>query len=280
MVKSQGAELRSLRDKKTGTEHMWRADPKYWGRSAPILFPAVGGLKNGQYRFEGKTYSLEKHGFARNMEFALKEQTEDSLWFSVTDTEQTRESYPFRFLLELGYILEGRNLKVLWRVVNTDQKTMYFSIGGHPAFHCPPGGEGDRTQCYIGFAGTDRIVSSGIGMEDGLANGVKKDYILENGLLKISEHLFDEDALVIEGDQTHAVSLCGADKQPYIKVEFDAPLFGVWSVPDSSAPYVCIEPWYGRCDHTGFSGSLQDREWGNALEAGQAFEKEYTITVF
>lgn len=242
-VKSMGAELVSLIDEKTGREYMWEADPRHWGGCAPILFPFVGGLKNGEYRYDGKTYKMQKHGFARRMEFALTGRTANSLWFTLTDTPETFHIYPFHFRLELGYELSEGCVKVRWRVINTDRKKLYFSIGGHPAFVCPPDKKGSRTECFIGFEGAESIVSSGICMQDGLASEEKKEYALLESLLPITEHLFDRDALVVENNQTHAVSLCGPDKRPYVKVEFDAPLFGVWSMPESDASFVCIEPW-------------------------------------
>ena len=57
-VDSRGAELKSLKRKDTGTEYMWCGDAKYWGRTSPILFPFVGGVKNKEYRTQGRTYSM------------------------------------------------------------------------------------------------------------------------------------------------------------------------------------------------------------------------------
>ena len=59
----------------------------------------------------------------------------------------------------------------------------------------------------------------------------------------------------------------------------EAPLFGIWSPPGKNAPFICIEPWYGRCDDEYFDGDLTEREWGNKLAPHQTFEASYTITV-
>jgi galactose mutarotase-like enzyme len=85
--------------------------------------------------------------------------------------------------------------------------------------------------------------------------------------------------LVIENNQYHSVSLLTPDKKPYVTVDFDAPLFGLWSPTRKNAPFVCIEPWYGRCDSEDYNGTLENREWGNVLEAGKIFQKSYTITI-
>ena len=91
--------------------------------------------------------------------------------------------------------------------------------------------------------------------------------------------MFDKDALIIEGKQASKESLCTPDKKPYLTVTFDAPLFGLWSPAGKNAPFVCIEPWYGRCDRADFAGTLAEREYGNKLAAGEEYKKEFTITI-
>ncbi len=275
-VDSLGAELRSVQDKATGTEYMWQADPKYWKRTSPVLFPLVGNYKNKEMIYQGKKYPMSQHGFARDMEFTLESRSQDTLWLSLQDTPDTLAAYPFPFKLSIGYRLEARTVRVLWKVENTGKDTMYFSIGGHPAFNCPLRAGERQEDYYIGFGGVEEVVSTMIG-EDGLATNSQLVYMLQEGLLSVTPNLFDNDALVVEGNQTRQVSLFTPDKKPYITVDFDAPLFGVWSQPGMEAPFVCIEPWYGRCDHTEFEGTLEQREWGNTLEAGQAFEASYSI---
>lgn len=275
MVASFGAEIMSVHDCKTGQEYMWNADPVYWKRTSPILFPVVGSYKNKEVCHGDKVYTLPQHGFARDMEFELLSVAQDEIWFRLSHTPETMENYPFPFKLEVGYTVKGHSVLVSWRVRNAGTETMYFSIGGHPAFCCPETAGGRQSDYWLHFEGADRISSRMI--KDGVATDTILDYPLDNGYLQITEDLFDNDALVVEGGQTQKVSLCRPDRQPYVTVEFDAPLFGIWSVPGKAAPFVCIEPWYGRCDHQDFGGTLADREWGNSLEAGGVFEASYLI---
>lgn len=275
---SAGAELKSLKDCSTGQEYMWNANPNFWKRTSPVLFPLVGNYKNKEVRHNGHVYSLPQHGFARDMEFELISLAQDEIWFGLSSDPETLRKFPFLFRLEIGYKLEERRLKVMWRVVNKGKETMYFSIGGHPAFACPLKAEEKQSEYYLRFDAGQQVVSRRIG-SSGLATDTLVPYPLEDGYLRIAEDLFDYDALVIENHQAQKVSLCTPDKKPYVTVAFDAPLFGVWSVPGKAAPFVCIEPWYGRCDHENFSGTLQDREWGNALDALQTFETEYAIEI-
>ena len=101
----------------------------------------------------------------------------------------------------------------------------------------------------------------------------------EGGYLPVTEELFADDALIMEDRQTGEVSLCGEDKVPYLTVKFDAPLFGVWSPVGKNAPFICIEPWYGRCDSVHFNGSLEEREWGSELLPNASFQTAYTVSV-
>ena len=273
-----GAELSSLVKKDTGTEYMWNADERFWKRSAPVLFPFVGSLKNKEFLYEGKAYPMGQHGFARDMEFSLVSNDGTEVWFSLSSDDSTYEKYPFAFTLELGYKLEGNTLKVIWKVINEDDKQMYFSIGGHPAFMCPLDNDGRQTDYYIEFD-TDKDLTYSKLSENGLV--YKKDAVLatNGGKMKIDEHLFDEDALVVEGDQAHVVSLCKPDGEAYLTVKFDAPLFGLWSPAGKGAPFICIEPWYGRCDSAEFTGTLSEREYGHVLSEGEEFEMSFDIVV-
>lgn len=273
-----GAELSSIVKKENNAEYMWNADEKFWKRSAPVLFPFVGSLKNKEFLYEDSAYSMGQHGFARDMEFSLVSNDGKQAWFSLSSDDTTYEKYPFAFTLEIGYLLTGHTLKVIWKVVNEDEKPMYFSIGGHPAFMCPLNGEGKQTDYFIAFD-TDKDLTYSKLSENGLV--YKKDNVLptNGGTMQVTEHLFDEDALVVEGNQAHRVSLCKPDGKPYLTVSFDAPLFGLWSPAKKGAPFICIEPWYGRCDSEEFTGTLEEREYGHCLDARENFEAAYDIIV-
>lgn len=288
-VNDLGAELMSMEDEKE-TEYLWEGKKEFWQRRSPILFPVVGSLIDKKYRYQGREYKMSQHGFARDMEFTLVEKKEAEIWHRLCSDSSTKEIYPFDFCLEIGYRLEGRVCKVLWRVTNEGTEPMYFSIGGHPAFYCPKMGENKaREQYYLAFGQTKELEVSKIDVECSLAMEEKEILKLpmesengQDGLLPIDNHLFDEDALVIENHQTHRISLCGSNKKPYLTVCFDAPLFGVWSPLSQDgkiAPFICIEPWYGRCDKKGFKGELAEREWGNTLKAKEIFEAGYSICI-
>lgn len=276
-VDSHGAELKSLVKKETGTEYMWKADPQFWGRTAPVLFPFVGAVNNKEFRTKGQTFTMGQHGFARDMEFTLEKQETDSIWFVLKSSEETLQKYPYEFVLKIGYRLAGSSVEVIWQVENSSGEELPFSIGGHPAFNCPIDSGKKQTDYQLHFDVDGPLVSTRL--EDGLASDKTDVYELQNGYLPVTEHLFDKDALIIEGQGVKKVALCDAQGKAYLTVSMDAPLFGVWSPTGKNAPFICIEPWYGRCDAVGYTGDLRDRKWGNLLAQGESWKGGFTISV-
>ena len=267
-VDEHGAELKSLVRKDNETEYMWSADPKYWGRTSPVLFPFVGAVKDSTYRTKGKSYSMGQHGFARDMDFSLSDKTTDTLWFELKSNENTLEKYPHEFLFKIGYKIENNTVTVIWHVENIGSEILPFSVGGHPAFNnCK------NSKLLFDVDGSIKSRT--------LVNGLAGDEIevipLNNSFLDVTKKLFDKDALVLENQSIHKVSLCEKSGKPYLTLTADCPLMGIWSPVGSDVPFVCIEPWYGRCDSIHFDGELCEREFGNLLNPSEFWEREYTI---
>ena len=276
-VADHGAEIRSLIRKSDGKELMWQADPNYWGRTAPVLFPLVGNYYQKKSVYNGETYEMGQHGFARDMDFKLASQTEDELVFQLRDNEETHKKYPFSFLLVISYRIAGDTVTVEWKVENPKEETMYFSIGGHPAFNC------DLDTYTLRFEKNGQpntVVTSKIIANDGSGclGDEEKTHQLENGVMTMSDELFSRDALIIEDKQSDKVTLVDNQGHDVIAVSFDALLLGVWSPVGKHAPFVCIEPWYGRCDRVGFNQKLEEREYGNVLN-NDTFIATYSIQV-
>ena len=267
-----------FRSQDTGTEYMWCGDAKYWGRTSPVLFPFVGGVKDRKYRTKGKTYTMTQHGFARDMDFTLLSQTDDEIWFELRSSEETLEKYPYEFILKLGYRIDGNKTEVLWQVENPGTETLHFSIGGHPAFNCPIEPDACQAECFVDFGDAEEVISTRIS-ENGLATNFMDVYGLTDGKLALRDNLFEHDALVIENSQTDTAALCRSDGSRYVTVTMEAPLFGIWSPPGKQAPFVCIEPWYGRCDSEDFEGTLEERKWGNQAAPGETWKASYWIEV-
>lgn len=266
-INEHGAELSSVFGIKSGTEYLWQGDKAYWGRRSPVLFPVVGKYKDLKSVYGGKEYSLPQHGFARDCDFTLIEKTDNSVSFELTENKDTLSKYPFKFRLICSFELNENKIRVKWSVTNTNDVEMYFSIGAHPAFNCEKG----KTVLSMNKENLEYSVLNA----DGLY--LPEKYPLDSSFV-LTDDIFDRDALIIENSGVTAVSLSENGKE-FVTVNFTAPLFGIWSPVKKNAPFVCIEPWYGRADAADFDCDLTKREWSNMLPANETFEKEYEIVI-
>ncbi len=238
-VKEMGAELTSLKSKKTGIEYIWNGNVDIWYGQSPILFPIIGRLLDDKYRYDGKEYSMAKHGIVRKKPFRLESKTEDTLVFCQSSDEDSLKSYPFEFDLFVEFKLTNVGLSVTHKVVNKDSKVMYYSFGAHPAFNCEIGD-------YLVFSENEELLTERIDHESILIEE-KFPVDMDGKKLVITKDLFNDDALILSGYKSKAVTLKSDNHNRTIKFNFDSPLLGIWAKP--GAPYVCIEPWWGVNDN-------------------------------
>lgn len=280
-IAAHGAELSSIYDKANDRELVWQADPAFWNRHAPVLFPNVGKYYGGHFTYNGTDYPMGQHGFARDTEFEQAASGENFVTYRLCADEESKKVYPFDFVLEITHRLNGNRLTVEWNVKNTDNKEMYFTIGGHPAFNVNVLPDTDFEDYSLVFKeGTEKLYYVLLDAESGTAIG-DKVYELEltDSKYALKKDMFDKDALVFDGGQIEWAALALPDGKPYIALESKGfPNFGIWSKP--GAPYVCLEPWCGRCDNKGFEGEISEKPGIIALKAGETFKKSYDIIVY
>ncbi len=280
-VCDHGAELFGLYDKANGREVLWQADPKHWARHAPILFPFVGKCQGGFYTHNGADYPMGQHGFARDMEFEFAGQTEDSITHVLRSTEETLAKYPFSFELKVTHKIAGKELAVQWEVVNTGDEVMYFSIGGHPAFNVPAREGESKFDYFVTFGGEEKLNYLRVDLSCAAAD-IDHPQVLEpkDNKMQITEHMFDQDAFIFDDHEVKKVGIAFPDGTPYVTMTCEQiPSMGVWSMPAPETPFVCLEPWIGRCDNKGFAGELKDKYGVQKLEAGKKFNAQYEITL-
>jgi galactose mutarotase-like enzyme len=278
-VKEHGAELAGIR--KGDVEYLWQADPAFWARHSPVLFPIVGSVWNGIYRVEGKEYKMGQHGFARDMDFVLVEKADDMLRYRLESSEETLEKYPWPFVLEISYRLYGNRIDVIWEVTNPSDKEMPFQIGAHPAFYYPDYDRQTKERGFFSFDRKDTMECIRL-VEKGCVDAQTK-HPLEldaDARYPLASDTFDViDTLMLQDSQRRKVTLHRVDGTPWLSLTFDAPVVGLWSPPGKNAPFICIEPWYGRCDRAGYEGEYKDRDWVNTLAPGEKFRSVYTIEI-
>ena len=275
-IDSHGAELQSIVNNHTGQQYLYQGDTPFWGRRSPVLFPIVGSVWNGMFRMDGLEYAMSQHGFARDSEFSIVDDVpDDEAWFRLESTDDTISRYPRRFRLEIGYHLSAERLSVMWRVTNLDDREMTFQIGAHPAFNYPGFNASDPVHAYLLF---DREPSvSQLIKEKGCIGDDEMAVTLDdNKMLPVTATTFDINTIILAGGQVRRVSMLDKDRSPYLSLLFSAPVVGIWS-PSPEAPFICIEPWYGRADRVGFNGEFSEREYVNLLAPGKSFEASYMI---
>lgn len=281
-IHAHGGELSRIYDKNHGREVLWEGRPEIWNRRAPVLFPFIGKLYGGKYRFGGREYPMTAHGFARDMDFTLLTRTEDTVWYGLTASEETMGKYPFSFRLETGHRLEGNRIHVLWRVVNEGPETMYFMLGGHPAFRTPEGRTvHDFTLDFHRGAEAGPLHYQAPNEQGFQEEALSGNLELDEGKVGISPGFFDRAlTYIFDQGQVDQVSLLLPGGEPYVTVHCPGiPYLGVWTM-EKTHPFVCLEPWFGRCDKDGYKGDLQDREGEMSLEPGQEFTSGYVIEVY
>ena len=278
-ISEHGAEVIRIFRKDTKEEMLWNADPAFWGRHAPILFPFVGASHKGVYHYQGKEYVMKQHGFARDTDFEVISADDTKAVYELKSNEKTKESYPFDFCLTVTYVLKENVLTVGWNVENCTDGEMYFTIGAHPAFLYPNYEVDQPDRGYFAFDVKKDLVYRAL-VEKGCVGDVVRPVPLDaDGLLPLNIHTFDIDTFILEDSQIKRVDLLDVEKRPYLSLTFTAPVVGLWSPPTRNAPFVCIEPWYGRCDRVDYTGEYKDRDWVWHLEPGELFDASYTIEI-
>lgn len=251
-----GAELISLINLKTGKEIIWEGNPDFWGGQSPVLFPTVGALKDDKYIFEGETYEMPRHGFARRKFFEVKNSSESDVIFKLNSDEETKKFYPFEFSLEIQYTLIENKLTVSYNVKNKSEKEMYFSLGAHPGFAIDTKNGLKYDDYQISFSDDEKLEIHPL--IDNLISKETQTIKLENKTLPLSYELFSKDALVMTNMKSKELILRNNQNDHKVIFTFsNFPYFGIWAA--KNADFVCLEPWQGIADLEDHNQELTDK---------------------
>lgn len=276
-ISSLGAELQSIR--KDGAEYLWNGDGRFWPERSPILFPYVGRFTEGKYLLNGKIYEMDIHGFARKLPYTAAEQEKDRITFRLWDNKETYQAYPYHFMLDIIYALQGHTIEITYCVHNRSKETMYFGIGGHTEFALPFDEGLDFTDYYLEFGGIARPERVGH-TQSCFLSGIDQEFPLEDGkTLRLSHNLFDEDAIVLRhmADQVTLKSDKGKRKVTVFYPQL--PYLGLWHVPRVEAPYLCIEPWTSLPSRQDVIEEFRYKSDLIRLSPGMEYENKWGITI-
>ena len=278
-TKKLGAELTSIQC--NGKEMLFQGKEilddtwnPYWKRQAPVLFPIVGQLKDSKTQIDGNLYEMTQHGFARDMEFEEVSKSENKHHYVLKYNEDTLKRYPYKFELHIIYEIVENTLIVKYEVKNIDDKTIYFGLGGHPAFNCDYSNE----EYEIVFPQEENIEF--LKLKNGLVDTEKAQNILVDKKIYLKEDTFDNDAVIMKNIKSNTIILQNKKTNKKI-LEFDFtefPYLALWS--KRGAPFVCIEPWQNTADRIDSTQVYKDKENIIKLEKNNMFECKYSIKFY
>lgn len=277
-IETLGAELKSLKSP-DHKEYVWNSDPEFWPRSSPLLFPSIGNVRNGKTHIGGTEYPMNKHGFCKESDFAVKEQTESRLTLSLQDNDHTRESYPFAFELCLTYELQGQQLLMTYQVTNRDAQPMVYHLGAHPGFFCPLEENESFSDYVLEFEKEEKMESVMYDLENLCFSMDLKMVHGEPGrVLSLAPEKFDNDALFFYHPNSKAVTLKHPGTGKGIYMEYpDFASIAFWTPIGGKAPFLCLEPWNGAAIFADEDDNFEHKRDIQTLEAGKT--KEYHLKV-
>ena len=278
VISSRGGEFQSIRDAQ-GQEYLWQGDAATWTDRGPNLFPYIGRMTDKSYRYQDTVYHMDIHGILPYVELELVEQKDDELTLRLTDSEETQKQYPFKFELDITWKLEGSRITITYQVKNTDDKKMYFGIGGHPGFQIPVEKNLKFEDYRIDFGENPqprRILFS----EDCFVLEKDEPFALEEGrYLNLKHDLFDDDAIVLK-KMPKAVTIGSTKGSKEIRVEFpDMDYLGIWHWPHAEVDYVCIEPWSSLPSRKDVVEDLEKQADLLSLESGGEYKNTWSIEI-
>ena len=278
-VNDAGAELWSVKSKKTGVEYLWQGDPAFWRGRAYNLFPFIGRMPEGYYTYDGNTYATRTHGLARFFVFDLESRTENKLVFSFTDNDETKKEYPFSFIFRVIFELDGEKLTTRYEATNTDEREMLCAFGGHPGINVPFGA-GEFEDYYLDFSAPCAPERQLLDEDNRFIVDKTVPYPLTDGTkIPLSHDLFMHDALVLQ-NTTGCVSLRSTKDTRYVTIRYEEyPFIGFWQVTTPGAPYLCLEPWSALPGQHGKIAELETKPHMTRVPVGEKKEISFTLEI-
>ncbi|MEP7221940.1 MAG: aldose 1-epimerase family protein [Novosphingobium sp.] len=274
-VSSLGAEMTALQDAE-GRDLLWNGDPAVWSGRAPILFPVIGTLAGGNYRYNGRDYAMPRHGFARRSQFKLVEHSDSGLELALSASDETRAVYPFEFDLNVRFVVTGSKLHMIARVSNDGAVPMPMNFGFHPALRWPLPYGVPREHHVVSFDSAEPEPIRRLDSQ-GLLTAEPRPSPVEGHILALRDDLFEDDAVIF--DHLHSQSLTyGGQTGPTLQVSWNnLPDFAVWTKP--GAQFICVEPWQGFADPVGFTDEIWNKPGILVVEPGQTRCFSMSITL-
>lgn len=247
-VSDVGAQLTSLYSTETEMEYLWQPGYETWPHSSMLLFPNPGRIAQDRVVIGGKVYPATMHGFADNMHFDLVEQTDSKLVLELKDSDYTRKYFPYAFRLQVEFLLHGDTLIQNFRIVNDDDKPVYYCLGAHPGFYCPLV-LGEKAEDYsLIFDRPQHLYRMELEENTRLLTGNKESYLNNETNIPLHDHFFDNGPMLFEGVDAQTITLKSSTSGRFVELGVAGfPNLCLWGVPTRMS-LIAIEPWIGTSD--------------------------------
>ena len=278
-LNAKGAEIIKIIGQHDQINYMWRRDPSLWASSAPILFPIVGALHNDECRIDGQTYHMTQHGFSRHNEYMTHQLSDTCVEFELTPNEDILKQYPYLFKLDVTYKLDKNVLSCNCKVTNTDSQTIYFQIGGHPAFACPFMKNESSNDYYLEFSENETVNQKIIDVEHKGMSDITLPFLDNEKRFFVRQQLFDNDAIVLKDVKSKTLSLKSLNHNKSLVFHMEGfNHLGIWAAKHVGG-LIAIEPWVGHSDYVGFTGEFKDKEGVVSLNPSEIFECTFKVEI-
>ncbi len=276
-INELGAELFSIKSKKTGFEYLWQGNPEFWNGRSTTLFPICGRLFGGKYTYKGNDYEMPIHGIAKLFNFISTVISNEEIEFELKSNEETKKYYPFDFVFIVRYVLKGCSIKTQFIVKNTGKTDMFFSYGGHPGFNIPFADDEKFEDYYLEFS--VNTLSKHVFSKTCFDTGKIEKFDLLKNKLFLKHDLFDNDALFFETTSDKVILKSTKSKTSIEVIYNDMTCLGLWHKPKTNAPYVCIEPWHGIPSTDGIVDDLETKKQMIRLNSNKKYLDAFTIKI-
>ncbi|NLW56891.1 MAG: hypothetical protein GX050_09840 [Firmicutes bacterium] len=277
-LSTYAGQIESIINKQTGNEHWWPYDQQWWPRRTSICFPICGGLTDDEFLYEGETYRLPMHGFLREKEFSIIEQSSNRVVMEYVSNEETKAIYPFDFRFILTQEVKDNALSVIYTVENTGQDDLYYSVGSHYTYKVPIIPTEKQGDYHYRFGAVQK--GGKFIMENGAIAGKTADVFNGRDTLEISG-LFENGSTILDLAEInpHWIQIENKRKSAYTKVAFEGFSYCVLWAPKGPSPFVCIEPWTGLPDQKNHDKDLTKKLGITKLKSGMKKDYRQVISV-
>ena len=276
-VTLEGASLTSIYDKKNEVELLYQKDERSWIGQDVVIFPIIGSLKDKEYTFDNKVYSMKSHGLIRYVTSNVISHSQSEIVLGYRYNEETLRQYPFKFNFEVCYKLNDNELTVEYRVHNLDDKEMYFSVGGHPAL------------IVDGYETLDSYVYDNVRLifdkeyntyqyklnEIGNLISHAKNIKLPADLLISKELIEEHKTLIYDVKGINEVTLKTNNRSITFNIS-KCDILALWT-KDGFGNFLCVEPWWGLPDYESTNKKIEEKALINKLTSKETFITDYKI---